>query len=238
MDKPVSYAFSLFLRKYERFLLIAFLVQLPLLMLHSFVTNYIYTATPSNGTAFSVADIYYAFITMLLLFYAMIPFVKYTVNEYEGNENPLKDAFYTLGVQGFQIFVYSAALSLLTVMGFMVFILPGIVVMAMFVSAPIISLMDGKSVWKSTKESVRIFKKHYLKLIMLITGLSLFEFLIGIALNFFIITITSSYLAIVFTQIFLNIIFFPVFAVMLTCLVKKWRDGLNSLDVDGRKTAV
>lgn len=231
MNKPIPYAFSLFVGKYEKFLLIAFLVQVPILLLHSFTTNYVHAVTPTNGSIFSVADIYYAYITMLLLIYAMVPFIKYTVNEYEGRANPLKNAFYTFAAQGFHIFLFSAVISLLTVLGFILFIIPGFVILAAFISAPIIAIMDGKSVWKSTKESFQIFKKHSWKIILFIFLISILEFIIGIVLNFLLLSITDSYAAVVITQIFLNTIFFPVFVVILTSLVIKWREGLNSLEV-------
>lgn len=231
MDKPISFAFSLFTGKYEKFLLIAFLVQVPLLIVHSFSTNYIHAITPTDGSIFSVSDIFYAYITMLLLIYAMVPFIKYTVNEFEGREFPLKNSFYIFAAQGFNIFVFSALISLITVIGFMFFILPGLVILSLFISAPIIAVIDEKSVWKSTKESFQIFKKHFIKIILFISLLSLVELIIGIALNFLLVTITTSYAAVVITQIFLNTIFFPVFVVMLTSLVIKWREGLNSLEV-------
>ncbi|VEF49209.1 Uncharacterised protein family (UPF0259) [Bacillus freudenreichii] len=231
MDKPISFAFSVFVRKYERYLLIAFLVQIPLLILHSFLTNYIYAVTPSGGSLLSVADIYYAFVTMVLLIYAMVPFIKFTANEFEGHENPLKNAFYTFAVQGFNIFAFSVLISLLTVIGFMFLIIPGLVILAAFISAPIIAVIDEKSVWKSMKESFQIFKKHSWKIILFISLLSLLELIIGIALNFLLFSITDSYAAVVISQIFLNTIFFPVFGVVLTSLVIKWREGLNSLEV-------
>lgn len=231
MDKPISFAFTLFTGKYEKFLLIAFLVQIPLLIVHSFATNYIHAVTPANGSIFTVADIFYAYITILLLLYAMIPFIKYTANEFEGRENPLKNSFYTFAVQGFNIFIFAVLTSFLTVFGFMFFIIPGLVILALLISAPVIAVIDEKSVWKSIKESIQIFKKHVLKLFLFISLLGLIELILGIALNFLLVTITTSYAAIVITQIFLNTIFFPVFVVVLTSLIIKWREGLNSLEV-------
>lgn len=231
MDRPIPFAFSLFTHQYEKFLIIAFLVQIPLLIFHSFITNYINAVTPTDGSVLSVADIYYAYITMVLLIYAMVPFVKYTANEFEGRDKPLKNAFYIFAVQGFNIFAFSALVSLLTVLGFMLFLIPGLVILAAFISAPIIAVIDEKSVWKSTKESFRIFKKHHWKIVLFISALSLLELIIGIALNFLLFSITDSYAAIVITQIFLNTLFFPVFVVILTAMVIKWREGLNSLEV-------
>ncbi|MBS4179492.1 hypothetical protein [Lederbergia citrea] len=235
MDKPVSFAFSLFAGKYEKFLIIVFLVQIPFLLIHSFITNYIYAITPTFGSLFSIADIYYAFITLLLLLFVLIPFVKFTINEYQGNENSLKTAFYSFAVQGFNIFVFSVLLALAAVIGFMFFFIPGLIILAAFISAPIIALNDEKSVWKSVRESLQIFKKHFLGLIFCILLFSLLELGIGVFLNFIILSITPSYAAIMITQIFLNTIFFPIFIVVLTSLTIKWRENLSSLRLDKNK---
>ncbi|MBS4210374.1 hypothetical protein [Bacillus sp. FJAT-50079] len=238
MDKPISFAFSLFTGKYEKFLLMIFIVQVPILMFHSFLTNFIYAITPSAGGLFSVADIYYSLITLFMFLYVQIPFVKFTVNENEGREKPLKNAFYIFVIQGFNLFVFITILSFVTVIGFIFYMIPGIILLSVFITAPIIALIDEKSVWKSVKESMQIFRKHHIKIILFISLFGLTELIIGTLLNYAILSITTSYAAILIAQIFLNTIFFPVFVVILTCFVLKWREGLSSLHVHKNEVLV
>jgi hypothetical protein len=229
MDKPLKYTFSFIAERFEKLLIIVLCVQLPLLILHSIITNYIYAITPNVGTIYSVADIYYALFTILFFLYAQIPFVKYTFNELEGREGSLKNALYTFVVQGFPIFVFSCLISILIIIGFSFFVVPGIIILSLFITAPIISIIDNKSVWKSIKEARLLFKKHFIKIILLISLWGTVEMVIGIIVNSFILNITSSYAALAGVQILTNMLFYPLFIVLLTTSTLKWREGLRKL---------
>ena len=115
MDKPIRYTFSFIGERFEKVLVIILCVQLPLLLLHSAITNYIYAVTPNVGTIYSVADIYYALFTILFFIYAQIPFVKYTFNELEGRDDSLRNALYTFVVKGFPIFLFACLISSLSI---------------------------------------------------------------------------------------------------------------------------
>lgn len=229
MDKPIRYTFSFIGERFEKILLIILCVQLPLLLLHSLITNYIYAITPNVGTVYSIADIYYALLTILIFIYAQVPFVKYTFNELEGREDSLRNAFYTFVVNGFPIFVFACLISILAILGFALFIIPGIIVLAVFITAPIIAIVDDKSVWKSIKESGLLFKKKFIKIILLISLWGILEMVIGMVLNGLILRITSSYAAIAGVQMITNMIFYPIFLILLTTYTLKWRDGLRKL---------
>jgi hypothetical protein len=229
MEKPLKYTFSFIAERFEKLLIIVLCVQLPLLILHSIITNYIYAITPNVGTIYSVADIYYALFTILFFLYAQIPFVKYTFNELEGREDSLKNALYTFVIQGFPIFVFSCLISILIIIGFSFFVVPGIIILSLFITAPIISIIDNKSVWKSIKEARLLFKKHFIRLILLISLWGVLEMGVGIVINSFILNITSSYAALAGVQILTNMLFYPLFIVLLTTSTLKWREGLRKI---------
>ncbi len=229
MDKPIRYTFSFIGERFEKILIIILSVQLPLLLVHSVITNYIYAITPNVGTIYSVADIYYALFTVLFFLYAQIPFVKYTFNELEGREHALRNALYTFAVKGFPIFVFACVISILAILGFALFIIPGIIIMAIFITAPILAIVDNQSVWKSTKEARILFKKKFVKIIVLLLIWGLVEMAVGMLLNSFILNITTSYAALAGVQMVTNMIFYPVFIVLLTSYTLKWRAGLRKL---------
>jgi hypothetical protein len=229
MDKPIRYTFSFIGERFEKILVIILCVQLPLLVLHSLITNYIYAVTPNVGTIYSVADIYYALFTILFFIYAQIPFVKYTFNELEGRDDSLRNALYTFVVKGFPIFLFACLISILSIIGFAFFIIPGIVILSVFITAPIIAIVDNKSVWKSIKEAGLLFKKKFIKIILLLFLWGIVEMMVGIILNGLVLNITSSYAAIAGVQMITNMIFYPIFLVLLTTYTLKWRAGLRKL---------
>lgn len=222
-------AFSFVGTNFEKLLLIIVVVQLPLLLFHSFVTNMIYAVTPNPGTVYSVADFYYAFFTLFLFLYAQVPFIKYTYNELEGRERPLRDALLTFVVKGFPFFLFAGLFGLLAVIGFSLFVIPGFVLLAVIFTAPVIAVIDEKSIWKSLKESTLLFKKNFMKILLLIFIWGCIELFLGIALNQVVLNVTRSYAAIISVQMLMNMLFYPVFVVLLTISTIHWRRDFNKL---------
>lgn len=235
MGKPLNFAWELYTRKFEKLLLLMLLTTLPLLVLHNFATNYIYAITPSFSQIYSIADIYYGLITTLLFLYAQVPYIRFVFEEYQGNEHSLRHALYQLITNGFTVFLFGCIVSILTTIGFMLFILPGFIFLALVFPVPYLSIFDGKSVWKSFKEGLRIGKKKFWKiaLILLITGS--IEFLIGIFITIQLFNMTPSYAAQIITQMVLNLLIFPFIIILLTSSMIKWRESLEVLEVEGKE---
>src|SRR5690606_430513 len=103
----------------------------------------------------------------------------------------------------------------LITIGFGLFILPGIVLLAIFSMAPIIAVMENQSVWSSLKESTRIFKAQHWKIVLLIAVFGFAEMIGAYVLQLMVMGITTSFLAIVVCHVFLNTIFLPLFYLIL-----------------------
>lgn len=235
MDKPLRYTWNLYTGKFEKLILLMLGTTLPLLMVHSFITNYIYTITPSFSPVYSFADIYYGLLTVLLYLYAQVPYIRFVYNEYVGNEHSLRDSFYQFLVNGFTIFLFACIFSVFTTIGFMLFLLPGIILLSLVFPIPYISIFDEKSVWKSFKEGFRLGKKHFLKLFLIIFLSGMVELLFGIFITAQLFNITSSYAAQIITQMVLNLLFYPFIIILLTSYIIKWREAQEVLEVDAEE---
>ncbi|SEP95409.1 hypothetical protein SAMN05216232_1436 [Virgibacillus subterraneus] len=236
MENPLKYTWQLYTGKFEKMFMLMITTTFPLLLLHSFVTNYIYAITPSYLVNYSYADIYYGFLTVLFFLYAQIPYIRYVYNEYVGKEDSLKDALYQFLANGFTVFIFACLLSFFSTIGFMLFLIPGLILLSIFFPVTYLSMFDEKSTWKSLKEGMRIGKKHLFKTMVLILFTGLLEAVIGVTLSAQIFNITSSYSAQIISQIALNIIVFPFVIVYLTSLIIKWRESEDVLEVDSKDT--
>ncbi|WP_174614157.1 hypothetical protein [Virgibacillus ihumii] len=232
MEKPLINAWEVYTGKFEKILVLMLTTTLPLLMLHSFITNYIYAITPSYSNVYSFADIYYGLLTLLFFLYAQVPYIQFVYNEYKGVENNLRQSIFSFLTKGFTVFVFACIISTLTTIGFMLFLIPGLIILSLFFPVPYISVFDNKSVWKSYKEGFRIGKKNLFKilLILIITGTA--ELLIGIFITYQLFNITSSFAAQMITQMTLNILIFPFIVILTTSYIIKWRASLEILDVN------
>ena len=149
MDKPIREAFSLFSSRFEHILLLGVMIVLPLLLLHSFLSNYIMAVTPTFFGTTIIADVYISFLTILLLLYAQVPFIRYMFNEYQGNEGSLRNAYYYFFVNGFEFFMFAVVASLIATLGLVLFFL-------FLVSLSLLSFTQFRSLqrWK-----IRVFGK-------------------------------------------------------------------------------
>lgn len=236
MEHPVRTAFTFFGQKYERLLLLILFIQLPIIAVQFFAANYILTATPTYGSLFTIADVYNAFIVLTFFLFTMVPFIYFWHYEENGAEQPLRQAFFQFGLNGFHFFVFSVVAGLAVTLGFSLFILPGILVFGILISAPVIAVMDKQSVWASIRESSMIFKAHHWKIILLILAFGFIELIGSYILQTFIVNITTSFLAIAICHVFLNTVFLPLFYLILASLVAKWREGLSLLSVEKQET--
>lgn len=235
MGHPIRSAVTFFGQKYERVLLLILFIQLPIIAVQFLASNYILTATPTYGSLFTIADVYNAFIVLTFFIFAMIPFVYFWHYEENGAEKPLRQAFLQFALKGFHFFVFSVAAGFIVTLGFSLFVLPGVIIFGLLISAPIIAVMDNQSVWASVRESIRIFKAQHWKIVLLIAAFGFAELIGSYILQMLIVNITTSFLAIAICHVFLNTVFLPLFYLILASLVTKWREDLSLLSVDKKE---
>lgn len=237
MEHPIRSAITFFGKKYERILLLILFILLPVIAVQFFASNYILTVTPDGGSVFNIADVYNAFIIISFFVFAMIPFVYFWHYEEIGLDKPLRQSFLQFALKAFHFFVFSAFFGFAVTIGFLFFALPGLILFAMLISAPIIAVLDNQSVWASIRESVRIFKAQHWKLVSLVVLFGLVELIVSSVMQMFITDITTSFLAIAICHVFLNTIFLPLFYLILASLITKWREELSLLSIEKKELA-
>ena len=235
MERPIRSALTFFGHKYERILLLVLFIQLPIILLQFFAANYILAATPTFGSLFTIGDIYNAYIVFTFFLFTLVPFVTFWHSEEMGAENPLRHTFFRFSLKAFHFFTFSVIAGIAITLGFMLFILPGVVLLGIFAIAPILAIMDNQSVWASVQESIRIFKVQHWKIALLIGGFGFAEIVGSYILQSIIMDITTSFLAISICHIFLNTIFLPLFYLILAAYTAKWREDMSLFAIENKE---
>ncbi|MDW2879575.1 MULTISPECIES: hypothetical protein [Bacillaceae] len=223
MNHPFKEAVHFYVTNIGALLLFAVSILLPLLVFHALIMNYVYAVTPVINNTTPGADLLYGFLTLVLLTIAQIPFIKYVYDEEEGQDNPIRNAYKTLALLGFSIFVFALLYGILTIAGTLLFIIPGILIMIFLFLVPYLSVLEGKPVRKVWKASFKMGKKHFLALLFIVGGIGLLEMVITFFSQTLVFSITSSYAAHLFSQMLLNMIIFPFMVILVTFYVMKWR---------------
>jgi hypothetical protein len=217
---------TLYTKKFEGVILLSLTILFPLLLMNWFILNIVYAFVFNEFTS-ALADFYYIFLTFIFLVLAQIPFIQF-VNLYESDsEVKYKNIFFVFITNSFSFFVFAVCLSLLTSVGVMLFIIPGIIVLIFLFGAPYEAILENKSVWKSIKSSIKFAKKKFFPLLFVIIMVSLTELIIGWISMYLIYSITTSLLAQVMVQMLLNLLIFPFLAIWITYFYKDWKETLQ-----------
>ncbi|MBP1971438.1 uncharacterized membrane protein YhaH (DUF805 family) [Virgibacillus natechei] len=110
--------------------------------------------------------------------------------------------------------------------------------LALVFPIPYLSIFDEKSVWKSFKEGLRIGKKKFWKIALILVITGSIEFLFGIFVTIQLFDITSSYAAQIITQMALNLLIFPFIIILLSSYMIKWRESLEVLEIEDKEDSV
>ncbi|RDI37947.1 hypothetical protein [Falsibacillus pallidus] len=209
--------------KFEGVALLSLTILLPLLLIDWYLLNIVY-AFVFNAFTSALADFYYVFLTFIFFVVSQIPFIQFVKLYEQEGEIRYKNIFYVFITNAFSLFVYGICLSLLTSIGVMLFIIPGLVVLLFLFASPYEAILENRSVWKSTKTSIIFAKKKFFPLLFLIFFVSLVELIIGWISMYLIYSITPSLLAQVLFQMLLNLLVFPFLAIWVTYFYMEWKE--------------
>lgn len=155
---------------------------------------------------------------------AQVPFIQF-VNQYEKeSEIKYKKIYYIFITNAFSLFIFGICLSLLTSIGTILFILPGLIVLVFLFGAPYEAILENKAIWKSIKPSTNFAKKRFFSLLFVIIIVSLTELIIGWISMYLIYSITTSLLAQIMVQMLLNLLIVPLLVIWVTYFYKEWKE--------------
>lgn len=222
----LSQSVNLYTRNLAKIVTISLTVMLPLLVLHLFLTNYIYTVSSFYGTTI-VADSVNAFLMIFFFLIVQIPFIAFFNDDLEGEDNSLKNSFLTLFEKGLPLYLFSILFTILFMVGLLVFIIPGIIFFIFFFSVPYLAIIRNKPIRKSISTAFQIGKKRFFRMFCIIFLVGIAEIILALIVSFSISNVTDSYLAFAGTSMLINLLFAPFMIAILTISIKKWSEELS-----------
>ncbi|MGD6857955.1 hypothetical protein ACQCVO_23235 [Bacillus infantis] len=223
MRKIFSNSFSLYAQEFYKIILLSLLTYVPLLLAHAFIVNYIYEQTLYTDYPNLIGDVANGVFMLIFLTIAQIPFIKYTLLEDEGEDNPLKKALSFSLEKAIPIYIFACLYALLIFIGGLFFVLPGLAVLLLFYFVPYFLTDSVKSFKVAIKKSVSFMKKNFFKTFFLIILLSLtqlfFENVLITLLTFY----TDVYFTLLIVKILLLMLLLPLQTIIVTNLYNEWK---------------
>lgn len=237
----VKSALNIYVRNIESILLLGVTIMLPFLIFHNYIVSICYYIGNSYGAPI-FGDLTNTFFTILFLSICQIPFIRFTLAEIDGEEKRLKSSYIAFIQYGFQVFVFGIVYVLLFYAGSILFIIPGVLVLLFLYLSPYITVIRKQKITKAWKTSIKLTKKKFLPLFLILLIMTVVELGIGVGLMYGVSLFTQSYLAIVLSQMLLNLLIFPFFVILLTSLSNEWLGVLyapkTNFDAGGARIAL
>lgn len=132
---PMKESIRFYARNIESLLLLSAVIVLPFLIVHNITVNYVNVLAAFTG-AKVVSGFYHLFLLLLFLLVVQIPFAQFVQSDLEGEERPLRQAFLAFARHGFSVFLFGIVYVLAVCTGMLLFVIPGVVLLLLFISPP------------------------------------------------------------------------------------------------------
>jgi hypothetical protein len=230
---------QVYFKNIESIILLSVIVLLPSLLFHNYVTSVSYYIAAIYDNPF-FGDMTNILFLLLLFMICQIPFIAFTFSEMEDEENKLKKSFGIFLKFGFSVFLFAILYTVLSILGLLAFVIPGILIMVFLFPLPYITVLKDQPIRKVWRTAFLLAKKHFFKLLMLLVSISLIEMLLGYAVNIGISFITQNTLAFVICNMLINLLLFPLLIIIVSANIKKWYDmaDFHTEKIQGREVSV
>ncbi|WP_210367936.1 hypothetical protein [Bacillus sp. REN3] len=227
MKGIISDSFGVYLREFTKILVLSLLTYVPLLLVHAFLVNYIYYQTRFAEYPGLIGDAANGIFMLVFLTIGQVPFIRFTLLEMEGEDNPLKSSISFSLDKAIPIYLFGCVYALCVFVGGLFFIIPGLIVLLLFYFVPFFMADGTKSIKMAMGKSTRFVKKNIVKAILMIMILTIiqlsFENIVLYLLSFY----TNTYFTMLMTKIILLMLLLPLQTIIMTNAFHKW----NTADV-------
>ncbi|WP_242142085.1 MULTISPECIES: hypothetical protein [unclassified Bacillus cereus group] len=218
MGKYVHEYFELYKENFQSLILLTIIVILPMYVLTEIQPIIFEVRTASDQIGMSV---YNVFISVLFATLGAAPLVYFLTIVDEEQRPYVKTCLFFLEY-GFGFFVYVVLYSFLSAAGMLLFVLPGIVIMAALFAPPIIMCFKNEGLWKNVKFAMHVTKSNFFKILFMIIATGGIELLIKYGINLIVQAVSPYYATYVLLNLLVSMLLFPFYCCIYKVNFEKW----------------
>ncbi|CAG9620266.1 hypothetical protein [Sutcliffiella rhizosphaerae] len=219
--KTLKQGIGIYTQYFDKFLLFAFIIMLPLMLLQTFFVNYIYAVTTVDDIMI-LGDFANAFMSLLVLTIIQVPYIKFVLLEDEGEERLVRKSFHTFLDNAFIYFMFSAIFTLMVVLGSTLFLIPGIVLLVFFYFVPYVWTKSGFGWKKGFSRAASLAKKHFFAILLILVLIGVFDTVLSMSITMLAINFTDSYFGVLIAKLIIASVVYPIGIIILTLKFNGW----------------
>lgn len=224
-------------KHFDRLLVISLGILLPLLLLQTFIVNYVYSVSSINGITF-YGDLANALFTLLIVVIAQAPYIKYVMLEEEGEEKGFKKSLISFAEKAFSLYLFSVMFTLLVVFGSILLFIPGLILLVFFYLTPFVMIADNIKISKAMKKSLKIAKRKFFPILAILFLIGIMDWTVGYLTIYLSTLFTGLYFGVLSAKLIVSSAVYPLGIIYLTLYFMKWNeemkevDGLGDLEIE------
>lgn len=216
MKIVISNSITLYFQDFWKIILLSLITYVPMLFLHAIIVNYIYFTSSFSEIPYLAGDVTNGILMITLLTIAQVPFIKYTLLDMNGEENPFRKSIFFAMDRVIPLYIFASVYSIFIFLGSLAFLLPGIIILLLFYFVPFFISDNTKSFKVAIKKSVKFIKQNFFKVTIVIFLLMMiqlfFEYILMFSLSFY----TNVYFTILVLKILLLMFLLPLQTIIIT----------------------
>ncbi|QFT87769.1 hypothetical protein FIU87_03805 [Bacillus sp. THAF10] len=217
----IKHSLGIYTQYFDKFLVFAFTIMLPLMLLQTFFVNYIYSTTNMEGSML-VGDFANAFMSLLVLTIIQVPYIKFVLLEEEGEEHLVRRSFHTFLNHAALYFLFGAVFTLMVIVGSALFVLPGIILLVFFYYVPYVWTKSGFGWKKGFSRSAKLAKKHFFAILFLLLLIGIVDTALSGAVTMLATNFTESYFGVLLSKLIIASVVYPLGVIILTLKFNGW----------------
>ncbi|MEF7566130.1 hypothetical protein [Bacillus infantis] len=210
MTESLKKSINLYTIYTKEIILIGLLFVFPIQLAFTFYINYITAPFQYFGLPLWTSLLQLLFILILFPF-IQIPYISLVKYDMLEDEISMKKVIGDIFKNGFHIYILGIISAVLSLIGFLFFVIPGLVLMILFLCVPQSAIMNNAKWASALKKSINLGWKKFFSLIILVLFFIVVDSIISGVTFFLSAGLTNSFFIINALLIFINCFIIPVF---------------------------
>ncbi|MBP2241754.1 magnesium-transporting ATPase (P-type) [Cytobacillus eiseniae] len=221
MFSSVKDAFGLYKRNILRVLLIGITIFLPIQILYTILVNYI--SMPFYYFNIPLWPSFFQSVFMLMsVFIMLIPIISMAAQDIKMKKVKTGKLYIDTVKYAFFVYLISIPVSIFTSIGFLLLIVPGIILLIFLLGIPFVKVIEDESFKMVIKKSVLFGKENFLVICGFLLLFAAVDFVVTYALSFLAIVFTGQMAITNWVIMVFNMLFLPLFIFTMTKQYLNW----------------
>ena len=219
----IKSAFQLYKINFWQVLLIGVTVILPIQIVYSIAVNFISLPFFYFGIPLW-PSIFQGLFMLISLFLMQLPLISMAKQDIHYDDIKLSKTYGETIRHGFFAYVTSFPYAVIVVIGLLFFVVPGLIVLILFMGIPYVKVIEERSIGVVLKKSFQFGKENFFNLL----GYLLLFAAVDIGLSYFISSLmifySNQFAALNWVLMLVNMFLFPVFVFSVVYLYENWKN--------------